>query len=271
MRTGSRAARLLALSAFVVALVAAPAHALASGPLSSLSRNGLFSESLETALLVGPGPISNLQPGAAVQSRGGQCSFNFLFSGSDGQRYMGTAGHCILASAGQRSWAPGSGPVARDNLGRRVGEFAYALLRPTSDLDFALVRLDANVTALPRLPQFGGPSGISNEQMATPVVLHYCGSGVAVGMLVSCRSGIALSTGDPNHIYMEGIATPGDSGAPVVDGSRRAVGVLVAVGLNLGSIGSGGLDAGLVQVVRMGPQLQRAQQALGIDLNLVNG
>lgn len=56
--------------------------------------------------------------------------FNFLFPGSDGRRYIGTAGHCILGDspfggdAGEATWAPGSGPVARDGAGDRIGEVA---------------------------------------------------------------------------------------------------------------------------------------------------
>ena len=272
MRTRSGVRRFLALSVLLVAVVAAPAEALASSSfLNRLSRNALLGDSLDRALLVSPGPISNLQPGAAVRSQGGQCSFNFLFQGGDGRRYMGTAGHCILGNDGERSWQAGSGPVARDSLGRRVGEFAYAVHRSSTDLDFALVRLDGNVRALPRLPQFGGPSGISNERVSTPVLLHYCGSGVAVGTLVSCRSGIALSMGDPNHIYMEGLSTFGDSGGPVVTASRRAVGLIVTLGLHLDSIGTEGLDAGLIRVVRLRPQLQRAERALSTNLRLING
>jgi hypothetical protein len=70
-----------------------------------------------------------------VQSDVGQCTFNFLFTGSDGSRYIGTAGHCILGESpiggdvGEQSWARGTGPVARDASGNRIGEFAYAILQ----------------------------------------------------------------------------------------------------------------------------------------------
>src|SRR5438046_10082670 len=68
---------------------------------------------------VGTGTCPGVRPGATVRTDKGQCTFNFLFTGSDGRRYIGTAGHCILGDSltsgdvGEFAWAPGSGPAAR--------------------------------------------------------------------------------------------------------------------------------------------------------------
>src|SRR5262245_45885553 len=44
---------------------------------------------------VGTGTCPGVRPGGIVVSDVGQCTLNFLFQGSDGARYIGTAGHCI--------------------------------------------------------------------------------------------------------------------------------------------------------------------------------
>jgi len=44
--------------------------------------------------------------------------------------------------------------------------------------------------------------------------------------------------------------------------------VLVTVGVHTASVGSGGLDAGLIGMTRLTPQVERAQQVLGVDLVL---
>src|SRR5207245_2952922 len=78
----------------------------------------------------GTGTCPGVRPGAIVLSDVGQCTLNFLFVGSDGSRYIGTAGHCILGTSpfggdvGEMAWAPGTGPEARDAGGNRIGECA---------------------------------------------------------------------------------------------------------------------------------------------------
>ncbi|HSH23664.1 MAG TPA: hypothetical protein VK975_06355, partial [Acidimicrobiales bacterium] len=47
---------------------------------------------------VGLGSCSGLRPGSRVVTDNGSCTLNFVFTGSDGERYMGTAGHCILST-----------------------------------------------------------------------------------------------------------------------------------------------------------------------------
>ena len=80
---------------------------------------------------------------------------------------MGTAGHCILGESpvggdvGEESWAPGTGPVASDADGNRIGEFAYAILQDPKD--FAVIRLDAGVEASPQMCHFGGPTGTNTD------------------------------------------------------------------------------------------------------------
>jgi hypothetical protein len=214
-----------------------------------------------------------VRPGALVESDSGLCTFNFLFTGSDGRRYIGTAGHCILGESpfggdeGERSWAPGSGPVARDGDGNRVGEFAYAILQDPKD--FALIRLDPGVVANAQMCHFGGPTGINSDRTASAVVLHHFGQGVGVGTAVPARSATALGMPHPDHVYAQGAVVPGDSGSAIQSSDGRAVGVIVTTGLHLGSIGTSGVDAGTTGITRLAPQVQRASQVLGAGLTLV--
>lgn len=223
---------------------------------------------------VGVGTCPGVRPGALVRSDRGQCTFNFLFQGSDGRRYIGTAGHCILGESptggdvGEMSWAPGTGPVARDAAGNRIGEFAYAILQDPKD--FALIGLDPNVEANAGMCHFGGPSGVNDDRpgITQPVVLNYFGEGIGLGTLLPARSALAAGMPHPDHVFAEGAAVPGDSGSGIISSDGRAVGVVVTVGIHSSSIGTDGADAGVVGITRLSPQVQRAQDVLGINLEL---
>lgn len=230
------------------------------GSLLDTVSEGLTTEA--AALPLGLGLCDGVRPGATVMSEGGMCSFNYLFTGGDGHRYMGTAGHCILgATTGEQVWAPGTGPEATDGLGNRVGEFAYAVLGGVRD--FALIRLDPGVEANPQMCHFGGPTGL-NEDLGGPTVLQHFGHSVVFGQLIPGRTSVALTMGDPDQVFANGVALFGDSGGAVNSSDGRAVGVLVTVGLHL----QGVPNAGLIGVTRLGPQVAQAQDALGTTLQL---
>jgi hypothetical protein len=228
-----------------------------------------------TALPFGPTTgCSGVRPGAAVATPKGMCTFNFAFTGANGERYMGTAGHCILGDSatggdvGERTWAPGDGPVARNGSGERVGEFAYAILQDPKD--FALIRLDEGVEANPQMCHFGGPTGINSSMpgLTEPTVLEHYGQGVGTGQTVPARSALALGMPDPDHVYAEGAAAPGDSGSGIMSADGGAVGVVVTTGVHAASLGTSGADAGTMGITRLGPQLARAEQVLGTGLTL---
>ena len=223
---------------------------------------------------VGTTPCPGVRPGALVESEKGVCSFNFLFRGADGHRYIGTAGHCILGEspvggedAGERTWAPGEGPEALDSEGRRIGEFTYAVLQDPKD--FALIRLDPTVEASPQMCHFGGPTGTNAGTPSTPTLLHHYGNGLLIGQVLPARSALALGMPNPDHVFATRVAVPGDSGGGIVSADGRAVGVVVAIGIALGGIGTGGVDAGTAIVTRIAPQEARAEDRLGTQLALV--
>src|SRR2546429_1371590 len=222
----------------------------------------------------GTGTCPGVRPGAIVLTDVGQCTLNFLFQGSDGSRYIGTAGHCILGTSpfggdvGEMAWAPGTGPVARDSEGNPIGEFAYAILQDPKD--FSLIRLDPLVEASAAMCHFGGPTPGHDDRPRPfePVVVNWFCNGVGVGLVLPARSAVAMGMPSPDHVFADGAAAPGDSGSGVISSDGRAVGVLVTVGVHTASIGSDGLDAGLIGMTRFTPQVERAQQVLGGDLAL---
>ncbi len=223
---------------------------------------------------VGVGSCPGVRPGARVQSKAGFCTFNFLFRSPDGQRYMGTAGHCILGmmepppgEISELTWAPGTGPEAKDGDGKRIGEFTYAVLEDPKD--FALVRLDPGVEASPEMCHFGGPTGINSDITPDIVELAYYGLGVGVGTVLPARSAVAAGLPDPDHVYALGAALPGDSGSGVISSDGRAVGVLVSVGLHGLGINENGVDFGTLGITRLGPQLARAREKLHTTIELV--
>jgi hypothetical protein len=187
---------------------------------------------------------------------------------------VGTAGHCILVQdlfggdVGERSWAPGTGPVARDDGGNRIGEFAYAILQDPKD--FSLIRLDPQVLASAGMCHFGGPTAVNDDRpdFTQPVVLNWFGNGIGLGTVLPARSALAAGMPSPDHVFAQGAATPGDSGSGVISSDGRAVGVLVTVGVHAASLGSAGGDAGLIGITRLTPQVERAQQVLGVNLDL---
>jgi hypothetical protein len=259
--------------ATATAVHAGPLPRIPSGgwePNWTLGGNPVRLIEVPAAAPVGIGACPGVRPGAIVNSDVGQCTFNFLFEDDDGFEYIGTAGHCILGTSPppdsrERTWGPGDGPVARNAAGARIGEFAYAILQDPKD--FALIALDDGVATTPQMCHFGGPTGVNEDTpppLVNPVVLHYNGNGLVLGSALPARSCLAFGMPDRNHVFCDGLATPGDSGSGVISADGLAVGVLVTLGVHL----SDGLHLGTIGITRLAPQVERAEEVLGIDLTL---
>jgi hypothetical protein len=234
--------------------------------------------SIPTAAPFGVGSCPGVRPGAVIQTAAGACTLNFMFTDPAGDRYMGTAGHCILATSpigqqdnGEVTFGPGEGPEAQDAAGERIGEFVYAI--QSDPKDFALIRLDDGVEASPQVCSFGGPTGVDDSRpgLLEPTVLSSYGNPLGLGTGVTAKSFVALGMPDPDHVFATGLVLPGDSGGPVLNGAGEAVGLVVTTGLQLGDslVSSEGLDVGLVGITRLTPQLERAEDVLGTELELV--
>lgn len=209
---------------------------------------------VQTAAPVGVGACPGVRPGAFFTSPVAGCTFNFLFQGNDGYRYIGSAGHCLLDQSGFEVWPVGEGPVVQAS-GSAVGRGAYAKLK--GERDFGLIRLDPGTKANPQMCHFGGPTGMDDELMNGPVVLEHYGNGLAVSELAPARTSVALNTRNPDTVSAIGLASFGDSGSGATR-AGRALGVVVAIG-----VGSGN-----VFLTRVAPQVAEAEQALGIRLTL---
>ena len=284
---------LVALTAIVPAH---PAVARAHGSLSCPRQPAAAPE--EKAPPVGPGPCPGVRPGGRVVTSIADCTLNFLFRDPHGTRYIGTAGHCVDPGGAsnhesspdgrgriERVWALGTGPAAADSDGQRFGEFAYAVVNPLRD--FALIRLDPGVKASPEMCHFGAPKGLYDRNTSTAIVLRYYGNGEGIGDVTPARTAVALGTPDRDHIYAVGVAVPGDSGAGVMTVDGLAIGVLVTTGFHgfaweprdpddnpipyprMPHADENGVDAGTVGITRLGPQLARASEQLGVPLTLV--
>lgn len=225
---------------------------------------------------LGVGECPGVHPGSLIESDNGMCTLNFLFTGSDGDEYIGTAGHCALATLpvgqnnGEVVFAPGEGLEVRGSDGNRIGEYAYAIQEDPKD--FALIRLDEGVEADPQVPLFGGPTGVNDELTSTsPVLLSNFGNPLGIGgPLATGKTFLALGMSDPDVVAATGVALPGDSGGPVLDEQGRAVGVLVNVGPQLSDslLSLESLDIGFIGITRLTPQLEQAERAMGVDMTL---
>ncbi len=259
-----RRVRSLALVALTgVALTAAPAAAASPG----LGDTCVRPQVSVLPLGVGAG-CPGVRPGSLVRTPLGLCTLNFLFSGNDGARYIGTAGHCLLEGSDETevAFAPGLGPPAFEGSGggvgrRQIGRFAYALA--DDRFDFALIRLDPGVPAEPSVCQFGGPTGLDDDPLPLLAGLNHVGQGRLLSNLVPARTQLVLDS-DESVIVSVGLAAPGDSGEPLLHADGRAVGVVAATGpAVLGVAGTG-----LVFSTRLAPQLAKASQVTGVAYTL---
>ena len=271
----------LVLAVMTSMLSGAPSRASAA-PTATTDASRCHLIAPADATPVGTGTCPGVRPGALVRTSKGSCTFNFVFRGTRRlpsgrilrETYIGTAGHCILGDSatdsevGERRWRRGEGPVAADSRGRVIGEFAYAIL--DSPKDFALIRVRPGTYVNPQMCHFGGPTSIDGGTHPREVVpLHFFGQGAAFGKVVPARTLVAYGLHDPAEVTATGTAIVGDSGSGVIGPRGGAVGVLVAVGIGFGGIGTHYADTGNVFITRIGPQLARAERVLGADLRLV--
>lgn len=254
---------------------------------------------------------ADLRPGAPIlpdawltvrtlhgETRHTVCTANFVFSDEEGNRYIGTAGHCAPVERGVHVWAPGEGPVAlhgaRIEDAVPIGHFVFAgstlvpsalpvpIVGLTPEWDLALIRLDPDVRVSPQMAHFGGPTSLNEDLSPMPVVLHHYGWGVhgvngepevddccAFEQPAHGRTAVAPSLGDARLVHVFDLAGGGDSGSPVISADGRAVGVVSS--MNYGDHGAsleGGARTGNAVYVRLGPQVAFAEATLGLDLTL---
>ncbi len=210
---------------------------------------------------LGTAPCAGVRPGAQIQTPHGPCSMGFLFAGSDGRRYISTAGHCVLDTDGEKIWRSGSDAVAKDAAGNRIGTAVYAIRQPIKTngiTDFALIRLDAGVASDPQMCHFGGPTGFASEVGDDAAVFQHVGTGIAGLRSRSAFAPRGLYRED--YVYAHGVAAPGDSGGALSRDDGAAVGLVTQ--LAYGPLGNIGIN-------RIGPHVLRAGNAIRVNLTLL--
>lgn len=186
----------------------------------------LFAVLLLAPVAAPPGAASEadglgvLRPGDPVETPVGFCTLNFAFEDARGERYLGTAGHCV-EGAGTR--------VKTD--GESWGTVVLDLDNP----DFALVRVDASRRAIVRadVEHWGGPTGVAtfSETSAGDLVAFY-GYGVGFEFTDATRARQGVLVSDTSTRFQSDMpAVFGDSGGPIIMKSTgKALGVVSQFG-----------------------------------------
>lgn len=267
----------IAIAAFVaVGLASAPTAQAGANCTPDAVTAGLNS------VLGGPAPVStpytctkDVYPGVKLAvagshgGGGGGCTANFLFKGSDGGTYLGTAGHCTLAESnldGDRGefFDPDMGALVQNGSGKQIGRVEYAIQQGAADI--ALIRLRQGVTYDTAMPHWGPVTGLNSATTDSPTELRWVGHGTGIGEVLYARSGYALGMPDADQVTALGLIAPGDSGGPVVDSQGRAIGVNVALGASIG-VPPG--YTGVQIITRLAPQLARAATVTGTTYTLL--
>lgn len=244
-----------------------------------------FVESGVACRVIGPAPFGvapistcpGVRPGSYAYIAGsGTCTLGFLFVGSDGKRYISTAGHCVPAlydpldpfasKPNEVSYPDQTGPEVQDLRGTPIGNVAYGHLGGTHD--FALIRLNlyGQTNSNPQMCYFGGPTGVNTDINSSPMLLHHYGNGLGAGQSVPARSATApFGLPSSSAVIATGLGISGDSGSPVIGADGRAIGLLVATG----AIRDGTSQAGTLLITRpfsgTSSQVDKARQKLGLS------
>jgi hypothetical protein len=201
-----------------------------------------------------PAATATVHPGVVTDTSGGQCTSNFVFTGSDGSVYLGQAAHCAGTGAATETDGctaaslPLGTPVAVDGASK-PGTLAYSSwltmqTRGESNPDvcafndLALVRLDpADVGRVnPSIPYWGGPTGLGSGTTAVGETVVSYGNSPLRGGISALSPKQGKSIGDDGNGWSHLVLTltpgvPGDSGSAFLDASGRAIGVLSTLAL----------------------------------------
>lgn len=212
-------------------------------------------EATETGL-EGIGPGAPLLINRSDGSFG--CTANFVFRNGS-TYYLGTAGHCLTSNT-DGSHATRVRVCAENCVFGAFSNVVNHFLSPLVDLcgggsapacsfpvlrdngsgdDFALIPIPSSAMASLRaeMPLFGGPNGTTRAQTGDAVCLY--GNGIVAGETAATkgRPALVVTSANSRRWFAEGVATDGDSGAPVVDcANGAAVGVQNAIVCTTGTL-----------------------------------
>ena len=253
--------RTYALAAGLALLAVAPADAAPAAPRNLIRTDCRLTPTGVTAPPVGDAPCPGIRPGAAYVTTVGGCTLGYVFTGSDRNTYVATAGHCAVKDQqpGGTVWKPGTGPIAGDPVtGVEFGRFVYAK-HEHGKTDFGLIRLRPGVKADPQMCHFGGPTGIATNVDFAPVALVHYGNGYGMDYTQARTSYAVHGLRRADAVTAFGAMSPGDSGGPVNTDKGLAVGVIDELVVN---------GNGHVLVQRLSPYLDEVRRRLGVRLTL---
>ena len=193
---------------------------------------------------------ATIHPGVQTYTGGGQCTANFVFTGSGGT-YIGQAAHCAGTGGATETDGCDSGslplgtPVEVEGASR-PGTLAYSswlAMQAAGEKDpdacayndFALVKLDpADVAKVnPSVPGFGGPTGLGGPTARRATVFSWGNSSLRGGLrALSPKQGLVVGTngdGWSRSVYTVTPGIPGDSGSGFISVTGEAIGVLSTV------------------------------------------
>jgi hypothetical protein len=192
-----------------------------------------------------------IQPGAQVSTSSGLCTLNFVFR-EGGDRYVGTAGHCVEA-IGERVVATGAGAFG-----------TVVFRRDSGPDDFALILIDDDKLPLvsPVVRGIGLPLGyVRSTETATGDLVSLTGYGLGFSLLPETRTRRGVLAGDTDHEFFAEIpGIFGDSGAPLIHEPTGA-----ALGI------ASGVDVTLPPSTLVGTTVERAMvlaRAAGFNVSL---
>lgn len=180
---------------------------------------------------IGPGsPILVTLGGLLTEN----CTANFIWKDTSNQKYLGTAGHCLEnATRVEVCWKNcvlgAFTNWVHDFVPPGLVELCGSATTSCSDMipvrskgqgsDFGLIRLShaPSGSLRPEMPIFDGPSGSdSTVGLGEPLCMYGAGLGVGETTATKGRALVGVSTsGGTWHAH--GVASKGDSGAPVVN------------------------------------------------------
>ncbi len=204
-----------------------------------------------------PAGAAAIRPGAVTETAGaGLCTANFVFTSGD-RLLLGQAAHCGGTGADTETDGCTSStvPVGSPVTVRGAGEPVVATMTYSSWVtmqqrgerdpdtcaynDLALVELPPEAAARtnPTLPFFGGPVGVHDSGLDPGAAVYGLANpqGPDGSRVLRPRAGTGgedVGGGWGHTVYTSARGVPGESGAPLVDGSGRAVGLLSS--LNVG-------------------------------------
>jgi hypothetical protein len=228
---------------------------LAAGPKGvALPSEAAIPASSLAFLGIRPGQLIMLTNEAAGTTS--LCTSNFIFNDTNGNFFVGTAGHCgEVGDTVDMLFLP----VGLANIGKVVQSTGDAGIGN----DFALISIDPGLYQYvsPSMAFWGGPTGANASN--TVQVVEHVGWGLVIGTGGTPRVGVGTEF-TQNEWWFVGAITPGDSGSGARTLSSLAAGNITHIAIDTRHIGdaAGTSISKILQILGSGYQLTTCASAV---------